>query len=93
MDILETFDTLSDDVLLDRSQVAAIGNISIPTIKNWDREALEGKPPRGPKAITVAGSLIRYRCGDVRKWLRELHASVNIKPSRGTHAADSHPHN
>lgn len=93
MDILETFDTLSDDILLDRFQVAAISGVSRPTIKNWDREALEGKPPRGPRAITVAGSLIRYRCGDVRAWLRELHTGGNAKPSRGTHAADSHPHN
>lgn len=93
MDIREIFDTLSDDILLDRAQIAAIGGVSIPTIKNWDREALEGKHPRGPKAITVAGSLIRYRCGDVRAWLRELHAGGNAKSSRGTRAADTHPAN
>jgi transposase len=70
-DIREIFDTLSDDVLLDRAQIAEIVGVSISTIKNWDREALEGKPPRGPKKVSILSNQInRYRCGDVRAWLR-----------------------
>jgi hypothetical protein len=62
-DIRIIFDGLSDDALLDDSQIAVVADVSRPTIKRWRREK------KGPR-VTMLNGLPRSRVGDVREWLR-----------------------
>jgi hypothetical protein len=62
-DIRTIIDTLSDDALLDDTQVASLAGVSRSTYKRWRREG------KGPAVINLNG-LPRSRVGDLRLWLR-----------------------
>ena len=62
-DITQTFDSLSNDVLLDDSQIAAVANVAPSTVKRWRRE--RRMPP-----IVMLNGRPRHRVGLVRLWLR-----------------------
>jgi hypothetical protein len=86
-DIRIIFDKLSDDVLLHPVPTAVILNASGAALKHWRQEFQNGKPLRGPKPLIVAGSLIRYRVGDIREYLRSLSAQTGVVSTRGRRAA------
>lgn len=87
VDIQKTFDTLSDDVLLDGSQTAALLSVSVASLKLWRQQAQQGEPLRGPKPLIVAGSLVRYRTGDIRDYLRSLAEQTGVMSSRARRLA------
>jgi hypothetical protein len=62
-DIRVVFDRLSDDVLIDDSQFAAVANVAPSTIKRWRRE---GKTP----PVVLINGRPRHRVGNARLWLR-----------------------
>jgi hypothetical protein len=64
-DIRMVFDRLSDDALLDDSQMAIMGNFAPSTFKRWRRE---GKTP----PVVMVNGRPRCRVGDARPWLRAL---------------------
>ena len=57
-------DAISDDVLLTRSQVATLANVSVKTIAN--REGTN----RPIFPVTRIGGIPRYRAGTVKAYLR-----------------------
>jgi hypothetical protein len=62
-DIQLIFDDLSDDVLIDDGQFAAVADVAPSTIKRWRRE---GKTP----PVVMLNGRPRHRVGNVRPWLR-----------------------
>jgi hypothetical protein len=66
-DIRLIFDRLSDDVLIDDGQFAAVADVAPSTIKRWRRE---GKTP----PVVMLNGRPRHRGGDARPWLRGTRA-------------------
>jgi hypothetical protein len=62
-DIRLIFDRLSEDVLIDDGQFAAVADVAPSTIKRWRRE---GKTP----PVIMLNGRPRHRVGDARPWLR-----------------------
>jgi hypothetical protein len=62
-DIRMVFDRLSDDVLIDDGQFAAVADVAPSTIKRWRRE---GKTP----PVVLINGRTRHRVGNARPWLR-----------------------
>jgi predicted DNA-binding transcriptional regulator AlpA len=67
-DITERFDKLSDSILLTEPEVGQVVGHPVNTLKYW---RLHGKD-RGPPSVQMPSASIRYRVGDVRKWLADL---------------------
>ena len=58
------FDTLSDSVMLDARETAAVLGLSPNTLKMWRFDGM------GPRA-TKLGKAVRFSAGDIRTWLKE----------------------
>jgi predicted DNA-binding transcriptional regulator AlpA len=82
-EIKKTFDSLSEDILLDTHQTGAVLGVSVAALKVWRQAAQHGGPLRGPKPLIVGGSLVRYRAGDIREWLRTLAKRSGVVSTRG----------
>ncbi len=59
---------LPADALLTDSEVASAIRTGRNTLANWRTATRYGKPT-GPKFIKLAGSMVRYRVGDVREFI------------------------
>lgn len=59
---------LPADALLTDTEVAGATRIGRNTLANW-RTATRYGNPTGPKFIKLAGSMVRYRVGDVREFI------------------------
>jgi hypothetical protein len=82
-EILQQFDRLSNDVLLDANQTSAIIGVSKATLKLWRQKFQNGEELRGPQPLIVGGALVRYRSGSVRDWLRNLATQHRAVSTRG----------
>ena len=58
-------DFMSDTLLVDRKQAAAIAAISVAT---WDRMVVAGKTPA---PIYLSRGCVRWRVDDLRTWVAE----------------------
>jgi hypothetical protein len=54
---------LPDDALLTQREVAAVLRVAVSTVETWRRRG------HSLKWATVGGGLVRYRAGDLRKFL------------------------
>lgn len=59
---------LPADTLLTDTEVAGVIRTGRNTLANW-RTATRYGNPTGPKFIKLAGSMVRYRVGDVREFI------------------------
>jgi hypothetical protein len=59
---------LPNDALITPAELAGAIKSSESTLANWRTATRQGKPT-GPKFIKLAGSMIRYRAGDVRAFI------------------------
>jgi hypothetical protein len=72
IEITRNLDSLSDDVLLDDKQIAALTGISIPTLKRW--RALGTGP-----VVTWLGDRPRVRVADYRAFLAARRRSTETQ--------------
>jgi hypothetical protein len=82
-EVKKIFDSLSDEVLLDAHQTSAVLGVSVASLKLWRQLAQHGHVLRGPKPLILAGSLVRYRTGDIRECVRSLGNQQGMVSSRG----------
>lgn len=61
---------LPADALLTETEVGGAIRAGRNTLANWRTATRHGKPT-GPKFIKLAGSMVRYRVGDVRAFIAE----------------------
>lgn len=60
---------LPADALLTETETAGAIRIAKNTLANWRSLTRHHKRQQGPKFIRLAGSMIRYRVGDVRAFI------------------------
>lgn len=62
-DVSRSFGALDDAALLDTVDVAKIVGVTRHCVRNWRRT-----PPKGPPYVVI-GRLVRYKVGDLRRWI------------------------
>jgi hypothetical protein len=65
---------LDDDCFVDTNEAAAILTFSAKSLA-WYRKR---RPEASPKFYTVGGRLIRYRMGDLRRFLKKDPSSYHV---------------
>jgi len=64
---------LPADALLTDIEVASLARTGRNTLANWRTATRQGSPI-GPRFLKLAGSMIRYRAGDVREFIAQAAA-------------------